>query len=267
MHSINEHGQVCVDLNDFSHLSDSIRHREKIDYLIHQLNCPEEITYFSISILFRGGQRYYISNLYLWSIPYRTEGLCRGDVDHERSLYHGKEFFIQRHVQYDEVQKAIIQMLESRYKLHTTFAMIRQCHECDFIIETYHSNKIDDPESLYYQVRENFERFIWQFIDAMQDEILLAVPDLKWLSILTSSDERQKALKRLTPNQLPMPLTSRERQCLSLIAKGLPNKLVAEHLHISHETVATHAKSIRNKLDCKSISAAVYKAISWGLIS
>ena len=84
MHSIDEDGAICVNLNDFSELSESIRFRTKIDYLMEQFNCPKDISHFSISMLFRGGHRYYISNLYLWAIPYRTEGLYRGDVDHDR---------------------------------------------------------------------------------------------------------------------------------------------------------------------------------------
>ncbi len=46
MHSIDEDGQICINLNDFNHLSESIRFREKIDYLMTKLNCPKEITNF-----------------------------------------------------------------------------------------------------------------------------------------------------------------------------------------------------------------------------
>ena len=140
MHSINEDGTVCVNLNDYNDLSESIRFREKINFLTEKFKCPKDISNFSISMLFHGGQRYYISNLYLWAIPYRTEGLYRGDVDHDRSLYDGKEFFIQSDIKYDEMQIPIIQILESRYQLSTTFAMVRQCTECDLIIEAYHTS-------------------------------------------------------------------------------------------------------------------------------
>lgn len=34
MHSIDNNGKICVNLNDFNELSESIRFREKIDYLI-----------------------------------------------------------------------------------------------------------------------------------------------------------------------------------------------------------------------------------------
>lgn len=266
MHSVDLNGNVCVNLNDYNDLSDSIRYREKIDYLIQKLNCPKEITHFSISMLFRGRQRYYISNLYLWAIPYRTEGLYRGDVDHDPGFYNGKEFFIQRDLVHDEMQIPIIQTLESRYNLHTTFAMIRQCPECDFIIETYHQNKIMEPEKLYFEVKSSFERFIWQFLNAMQEEIRLALPKLKWLAILNNNDAIKKVITQHSQGKSSIVITNREIECLQLLAQGVSTIQIAEQLHISRETVNTHSKSIRNKLDCKNITEAVYKATIWGLI-
>lgn len=197
MHSVNEDGTICVNLNDFNELSDSIRLRAKIDYLVETLSCPRDISNFSISMLFRGGQRYYISNLYLWAIPYRTEGLYRGDVDHDRSLYHGKEFFIQSDIKYDEMQIPIIQILESRYKLSTIFAMIRQCNDCDLIIEAYSNILITQPEKLYHQIRNKFETFIYNFIDAMQSEIIAALPNQKWLTILNDRGVKPSSINRI----------------------------------------------------------------------
>lgn len=266
VHSVDNDGIICVNLNDFNELSDSIRFRTKIDCLTKQFNCPKDISNFSISMLFRGGERYYLSNLYLWAIPYRTEGLYRGDVDHDRALYHGKEFFIQRDVKYDSMQIPIIQILESRYNLSTTFAMIRQCHECDFIIEAYNKEKILDPQKLYYQVRDGFEQFICHFIDAMQQEIISALPEQKWLNILTDREYRRKVITRKELFHSLAMLSSRELQCLSLIADGLNTKEVAEQLFLSNETVSTHAKSIRQKMDCKNIAEAVAKAFRWGLL-
>lgn len=181
MHSVDDSGKICINLNDFNELLDSIRFRHKIDYLVEKLECPKDISNFSISIFFKNGQHYCISNLYLWAIPYRTEGFYRGDVDHDYSLYDGKEFFIQSNIKYDEMQIPIIQILESRYRLSTTFAMIRQCPECDFIIEAYNKERVEDPEKLYFRVRNGFEQFIFKFLDAMQEEIITALPNHKWL--------------------------------------------------------------------------------------
>ena len=37
MHSIDDDGNICVNLNDYNDLSDSIKFREKIDYLTQKL--------------------------------------------------------------------------------------------------------------------------------------------------------------------------------------------------------------------------------------
>lgn len=92
MHSINEQGEICVDLEDFEELSESIRLRHKIDHLINKHQFPKILSNFSITLIFRSGKRYYISNLYFWAIPYRTEGYCRGDIDHQFDSYDGKEY-------------------------------------------------------------------------------------------------------------------------------------------------------------------------------
>ena len=265
MHSINEDGNICVNLNDYNHLSDSIKFREKIDHLTLKFNCPKDISNFSISMILRGGQTYYLSNLYLWAIPYRTEGLYRGDVDHNHDLYYGKEFFIQRDIQYDAMQSPIIQTLEARYKLSTTFAMVRQCPDCDFIIEAYNNTKIADPEKLYHEVRDDFESFVCNFLDAMQAEILSAIPKHKWLPILNDSLFRKKVITRQIGIDNHATLTPREIQCLMLTAQGMSTKEIASSLYISTETVTTHAKSIRQKLNCKNIAEAVFKASQRGL--
>jgi DNA-binding CsgD family transcriptional regulator len=265
MHSIDETGQICVNLNDFNELFDSIRFRHKIDYLVEKLECPKDISNFSVSIFFKNGQRYYISNLYLWAIPYRTEGFYRGDVDHDYSLYDGKEFFIQKDIKYDEMQIPIIQILESRYKLSTTFAMIRQCAECDFIIETYNKERVNDPEKLYYRVRNDFEQFIFKFLDAMQEEIITALPNHNWLTVLNDKEFRKKIITRQLEKQTAI-LSSRERQCLLFMSQGKSMKEIANSLYISDETVNTHAKAIRRKLNSKNITQAVMKAYSFGLL-
>ncbi len=267
MHSVNEDGTICVNLNDYNELSDSIRFRAKIDHLTEKLNCPKEISNFSISMLFHGGQRYYISNLYLWAIPYRTEGLYRGDVDHDRSIYNGKEFFIQRDIKYDAMQIPIIQILEDRYRLSTTFAMIRQCDECDLIVEAYHSEKIADPQKFYYQVRDPFEQFICLFLDAMLPEIKTALPNQKWLALFNDREFRNNVIMRKAVKKTLTQLTPRELQCLTMISKGMTIKKISEYLHLSSETVNTHAKSIRTKMNCVNITEAVSKAFRLGLLS
>lgn len=58
----------------------------------------------------------------------------------------------------------------------------------------------------------------------------------------------------------PSPLTSREHDILSLIAKGLSFNEVAEQLDISVFTVVTHVKKIYRKLEVHSRGEAVFEA-------
>lgn len=53
------------------------------------------------------------------------------------------------------------------------------------------------------------------------------------------------------------PLTSREQEVLAEIAAGVSYAEIASRLRVSHNTVRTHATSIRTKLGVRSRSAAV----------
>jgi DNA-binding NarL/FixJ family response regulator len=61
-------------------------------------------------------------------------------------------------------------------------------------------------------------------------------------------------------------LTAREIEVLSLIAAGKANKLVADQLSISEETVKGHVKSILSKLDAKDRTHAVTVGLKRGII-
>lgn len=60
-------------------------------------------------------------------------------------------------------------------------------------------------------------------------------------------------------------LTERELQVLSLLAKGLTNKEIANNLIVSPNTIKRHIKSIFAKLNVRTRSAATAKAINAGV--
>jgi len=65
----------------------------------------------------------------------------------------------------------------------------------------------------------------------------------------------------------PLPgLSRREREVLMMIAKGLSNQEVAEHLFISLHTVKTHARRINGKLGVERRTQAVAKAKAMGIL-
>ena len=56
-------------------------------------------------------------------------------------------------------------------------------------------------------------------------------------------------------------LTPREVQVLELLAEGLPNKAIADRLHISDQTVKFHVSSISGKLGAANRTDAVRRAV------
>src|SRR5262249_52148220 len=63
------------------------------------------------------------------------------------------------------------------------------------------------------------------------------------------------------------PLTPREIEVLELLAEGLPNKAIADRLHISDQTVKFHVSSISGKLGAANRTDAVRRAVRRGLIT
>jgi len=78
-----------------------------------------------------------------------------------------------------------------------------------------------------------------------------------WL-VVPSRRERSGQVEALTP---------REREVLELLADGLPNKTIAEHLDISDQTVKFHVASICGKLGAANRTEAVRIALGRGLLA
>ncbi len=73
--------------------------------------------------------------------------------------------------------------------------------------------------------------------------------------------------KQHPPVSLAVPLTVREEEVLTYIAKGLNRTEIAQVLGVSSHTITTHVRSIYSKLDISSRAEAAVEAIRRGLIS
>jgi DNA-binding NarL/FixJ family response regulator len=62
-------------------------------------------------------------------------------------------------------------------------------------------------------------------------------------------------------------LSPRETEVLHALVEGLSYKMIADRLAISFETVRTHLKAIYTKMEVNNNTAAVAKAIHWGLVA
>lgn len=62
-------------------------------------------------------------------------------------------------------------------------------------------------------------------------------------------------------------LSEREIEIITLIAEGLTNVQIAEHLFLSPHTVTTHRKNIMSKLGVKNTAAIVMYAVKMNLVS
>lgn len=70
----------------------------------------------------------------------------------------------------------------------------------------------------------------------------------------------------VTPEESCDSLTPRETEILKLLATGMPNKKIADHLRISEKTVRNHLSSVYEKLEISDRSQAVLYAVRTGLV-
>jgi len=97
---------------------------------------------------------------------------------------------------------------------------------------------------------------------------LTVLPTELSMALLSSRLDPDDA--RVTLATIPSPntslLTPREREVLTLLAEGLPNKLIAPRLGISENTVKAHVASIYDKVGAGNRAEAVVAAARLGLL-
>jgi DNA-binding NarL/FixJ family response regulator len=103
---------------------------------------------------------------------------------------------------------------------------------------------------------------------APRDELFNAVRVIHAGGSLLQPVIASKLMRQMTdPTPHPLDsLTPRERDVLELMAQGLQNKEIANHLVISERTVKFHVSSILNKLGAGNRTEAVTMAAQQGII-
>jgi len=79
------------------------------------------------------------------------------------------------------------------------------------------------------------------------------------------SNETAATLRK--PDNIAVPvITSREKEVLRLVAEGMTNNEIAQHLFISPTTVETHRKSLLNKFAAKNTASLIRMAAQMQLV-
>ena len=78
---------------------------------------------------------------------------------------------------------------------------------------------------------------------------------------------RYLLLRMPKPNRARIQLSPREQEIVRMVAKGHPNKVIADVLNISSWTVCTHLRRIFAKLGVGSRAAMVAQLLEMGILS
>jgi NarL family two-component system response regulator LiaR len=107
--------------------------------------------------------------------------------------------------------------------------------------------------------------------DSSPQELLQAIHEVNRGESSLHPTIARKLIRELNrPSNLPAaeePLTEREVEVLSLVARGLSNQEIAERLVVSERTVRTHVSNILGKLHLANRTQAALYAVREGLIS
>lgn len=136
------------------------------------------------------------------------------------------------------------------------------------VLTTYHVD-----EAVRSSLRAGASGFVLK--DAAPDELVAAIHAVAkgeaWLDPAVA--KRLLAEFKGRPES-PLPnseqitrLTQREREVLVLLAHGLPNKAIADHLFISEATVKTHVSRVLMKMGLHDRAGAVATAYRTGLVA
>jgi len=131
------------------------------------------------------------------------------------------------------------------------------------------------PSNLKYAIKINDFYQLHQQIglqDCLEQKLLKPLVLLMEESIINTFRKRNGTLRRSNYLSLPAELPSseilspREKEVLQLVAQGLINKEIADHLNIALTTVITHRKNIIGKLGIKTIPGLTVYAYTQGYL-
>jgi DNA-binding NarL/FixJ family response regulator len=125
----------------------------------------------------------------------------------------------------------------------------------------------DDREKVYRAICNGASGYLLKTADP--DEILSGIRDvINGTSALSAPIANMilQGFARYGPVKHIEPLTHREEEVLRLLVRGLIKKEIADELSISQHTVDMHLRAVYRKLEVRSQTEAVSKALRQGLV-
>jgi NarL family two-component system response regulator LiaR len=124
-----------------------------------------------------------------------------------------------------------------------------------------------DDEKLFPAVRAGAAGYLLK--DVEPEELVRAIRTVADGEALLHPAVAARLMEEVSETPRPSAeeaLTARERDVLELIARGMPNKLIARELGIAEKTVKTHVSSILGKLGLTDRTQAALYAVRSGLL-
>jgi two-component system, NarL family, response regulator LiaR len=122
----------------------------------------------------------------------------------------------------------------------------------------------DEDEKVFPSVKAGAAGYLLK--DIRPQELAEAIRRVHAGEALLAPSVAAKLMQEVAGERQPVSgLTERELEVLRLIARGLPNKLIAQELVVSEKTVKTHVSNILAKLHLTDRTQAALYAVREGL--
>ncbi|MBY5035419.1 response regulator transcription factor [Streptococcus gallolyticus] len=145
--------------------------------------------------------------------------------------------------------------------VEATLAILGKWSEAKIVILTSYL----DNEKIYPVLNAGAKGYMLKTSSA--DEILQAIRKVARGELAIETEIEKKVEHHRNHPDLHDDLTAREREILTLLAKGYDNQRIADESFISLKTVKTHVSNILSKLEVSDRTQAVVYAFQHGLVA
>ncbi len=239
----------------------SLKHKSEIDASCKDIIKACGVEFFIVYILFKNKQIFVLSNTYSHLSDYYQEGMYKHDSSTSRALFENKGYYL---CDNDKgISETYSNLLRNKYSVHRVFYKIYSTPDFDIVLGAANRTPIADKMRFYTKVGHDFENCAINFIEKNKNIFKHYNLELKHSPYFNNPI----LLKNIFQNiEITPSLTTRERECLALTAKGYTTNEIARMLGISKHTVEEYKGLIMKKLNAVNMPNAIYLAMKQGLL-